>query len=304
MKKHKRINQPDARVSKALSSFGLSDNEIAVYCEALKHNESSPFSLARATGIPRTTVYDVLMGLSLKGLVQLQQSDGFSKQQTKIKANNPSILRQILREKRRKLTSVEVDILDILPMLKSDFHGSEPHADFQFLPGIEGAKTVMFGEHSDGVDVPISVFDNQMPMDAFGAKEMDDLVDQGNMFRSKAVHKNKEIFVLSDWTKHVVTYQYHRDPKYLVSQELRYLDHPVLAFNLRLAIKETRLLITCAHEDEVWGLIINSKAMSSMLLSLFEFMWLQSTPVTAELVDSWVGEDYLEFERLYNNNHK
>lgn len=304
MKKHKRINQPDARVSKALSSFGLSDNEIAVYCEALKHNESSPFSLAQATGIPRTTVYDVLMGLSLKGLVQLQQSDGFSKQQTKIKANNPSILRQILREKRRKLTSVEVDILDILPMLKSDFHGEQAHADFQFFPGIEGAKKVMYGENSDQIDVPIYVFDNQMPMDAFGSKEMDDLVDQGNMFRSKAVHKNKEIFVLSDWTKHVVTYQFHRDPKYLVSQELRYLEHPVLDFNLRLAIKETRIMITCAHEEEVWGLIVNSKALSTTLGSLFHFMWLQATPVTKEVVESWGIDDSVEFERLYAKNKK
>lgn len=304
MKKHKRINQPDARVSKALSSFGLSDNEIAVYCEALKHNESSPFSLAQATGIPRTTVYDVLMGLSLKGLVQLQQSDGFSKQQTKIKANNPSILRQILREKRRKLTSVEVDILDILPMLKSDFHGEQAHADFQFFPGIEGAKKVMYGENSDQIDVPIYVFDNQMPMDAFGAKEMDEYVDRSSAFRKNNVHKNKELFVLSDWTKHATVYQHHRNPNYLSSQDLRFLDHPALDFNLRLVIKETRLLITCAHEEEVWGLIINSKALSSMLLSLFEFLWLQSTPVTTELVESWAGEDYLEFERLYKNSHK
>ena len=304
MKTQNKINKPDPVIVKALKKFGLSENEIAVYCEALKHQECSPFTLAQATGVPRTTVYDVLMSLSLKGLIELQQSDGFSKQQTRIKANNPSVLRQILRQKRRALTRTEVDIVSILPLLKGDFHGSEPHADFQFFPGIEGAKTVMYGEHSDGVDVPISVFDNQMPMDAFGAKEMDEYVDRSSAFRKNTVHKIKELFVLSDWTKHATVYQHHRNPDYLSSQDLRFLDHPVLDFNLRLAIKETRLLITCAHEDEVWGLIINSKAMSSMLLSLFEFMWLQSTPVTAELVDSWVGEDYLEFERLYNNNHK
>ncbi len=300
MEKEKKVKLLDARVSKALSSFGLSDNEIAVYCEAVKYTETSPYALARATGIPRTTVYDVLMGLSLKGLVQMQQSDGFSKQQTKIKANNPSILRKILREKRRKLTSVEVDILEILPLLKGDFHGQEANADFQFFPGIEGAKRVMYGENSDQVDVPIYVFDNQMPMDVFGPKEMDNMVDKGNAFRLTATHKNKEIFVLSDWTKHVVTYQFHRDPHYIASQDLRYLDHPVLDFNLRLAIKETRLMITCAHEEEVWGLVINSKTLSAMLHSIFQFMWLQAKPVTKEVVESWGVDDYLEWERLYN----
>ena len=174
MKTKKLSSKLDPTVVNALKNFGLSKNEIAVYCEAIKHEESSPFTLSQATGIPRTTVYDVLMGLSLKGLIELQQSDGFSKQQTRIKANNPSVLRQILRQKRRALTRTEVDIVSILPFLKGDFHGSEPHADFRFFPGIEGAKTVMYGEHSDGVDVPISVFDNQMPMDAFGAKEMDE----------------------------------------------------------------------------------------------------------------------------------
>lgn len=304
MKTKKLSSKLDPTVVNALKNFGLSKNEIAVYCEAIKHEESSPFTLSQATGIPRTTVYDVLMGLSLKGLIELQQSDGFSKQQTRIKANNPSVLRQILRQKRRALTRTEVDIVSILPFLKGDFHGSEPHADFRFFPGIEGAKTVMYGEHSDGVDVPISVFDNQMPMDAFGAKEMDEYVDRSSAFRKNNVHKNKELFVLSDWTKHATVYQHHRNPNYLSSQDLRFLDHPALDFNLRLVIKETRLLITCAHEEEVWGLIINSKALSSMLLSLFEFLWLQSTPVTTELVESWAGEDYLEFERLYKNSHK
>ncbi len=304
MKTQKHLSKLDPIVVKALKNFGLSEKETAVYCEALKHQECSPFTLAQATGVPRTTVYDVLMGLSLKGLVQLQQSDGFSKQQTRIKANNPSILRKILRQKRQELTRTEVDILQILPMLKGDFHGSEPNADFQFFPGIEGAKEVMFGENKDEVDVPLYVFDNQMPMDAFGPKEMDDLVDRSSIFRQKTLHKNKEIFVLSDWTKHATVYQHHRNPNYLSTQELRFLDHPVLDFNLRLAIKETRLLITCAHEEEVWGLIINSKALSSMLNSIFQFMWLQSKPVTTEVVESWAGEDSIEFERLYKNSHK
>lgn len=282
---------------KTLTEFGLSENEVLVYCEALKHSESSPYSLAQSTGVPRTTVYDVLMSLSLKGLVELKQSDGFSKQQTRVTAKNPSTLRTILQEKRKELIQTEVDVLEILPLLKGEFHGEEANADFQFFPGIEGAKKVLFGEDEDQMDVPIHVFDNLMPMDAFGSKETDEGVDETKKFRLHAKHKIKEVFVLNDWTKHVLTYQYHRDPDYIVYREMRYLDNPILKFNQRFAIKGTRIMIGCAHEDEVWGLIINSKSLSDMMESIFKFIWQQALPVTPKFVESLGVDDYVEYEK-------
>ena len=115
-------------ILETLKRFGLSENETKVYLESLKHNETSPFQLSKATGIPRTTVYDVVMELSLKGLIELEQSDGIQKQQTKIRAKNPSILRTILQGKRKELTSLELDILNFLPNLKADFHQNKVNA--------------------------------------------------------------------------------------------------------------------------------------------------------------------------------
>jgi sugar-specific transcriptional regulator TrmB len=135
------------QVHHTLSRFGLTKNETDVYLAALKLNETSPFELARLTGIPRTTVYDILMTLSLKGLVTLTQSDGFTKQQTRIRAKNPSTLRSILRQKQKDLTSLEIDVMDILPQLKNDFQKQDANADFQFYPGIEGAVKVMTNDY-------------------------------------------------------------------------------------------------------------------------------------------------------------
>lgn len=78
--------------TKVLKRFGLTDNEIDIYIECLKNEELSPFQLSKLTGIPRTTVYDCLMSLSLKGLIELEQSDGFQKQQTRVRGKNPSEL--------------------------------------------------------------------------------------------------------------------------------------------------------------------------------------------------------------------
>ena len=288
------------RIRKALLKFGLTENEITIYQEAIKQKESSPFTLSKATNIPRTTVYDVLMNLSLKGLVKLQQSDGFTKQQTRITAHNPSILRDILRNKRKELTRTEIDILEILPFLKGEFYGDESHADFRFYPGIEGAKKVLFGEEMDKANIPMYVFDNQMPMDSFGPSEMDKSVDDvNNMKLNKGYIFSKELTVLDDWTKHVITYQYRRDERYIKARELRYIENPILSITLRLAIKGTRVMITSANEDEIWGLIINSKSLSGTLISIFQFLWTQATPVTKEIIESWPDDGYDEFEKLY-----
>ena len=105
-------------IGKTLTAFGLTDKEARVYRAALNHEETSPFELSRETKIPRTTVYEILFNLSLKGLIALVQSDGFSKQQTRIKAKNPSLLREIVAKKRADLASLDVDLVQILPYLK------------------------------------------------------------------------------------------------------------------------------------------------------------------------------------------
>jgi sugar-specific transcriptional regulator TrmB len=103
------------RTQQVLEQFGLSTNEATVYQSALSLGETSPFKIAKSTGIARTTVYAVLTDLALKGLVELESATGLMKQQTKVRAKNPSALREILWKKRESLVKQEVDIVEILP---------------------------------------------------------------------------------------------------------------------------------------------------------------------------------------------
>lgn len=293
MKKTQQTTDP--RVKKALARFGLSDNEIVLYAEALKHEETSPYALSRATGIPRTTVYDVLMSLSLKGLVELTQSDGFSKQQTKIRAQNPSILRTVLQHKRKELTEAEVDIVEILPLLKGVFHKNVSDADFQFYPGIDGVKRVYFNTVPSSE--PRIVWENLIPMDVFGIDETNRMTQRETDTNLEQTINHREIIPLTDWTRHVLSYQYGRDPNYIVGRKMRYSDNPLFDLHLSITVQGTRVYISCAHEDEVWGLVINSKAFSDALKAMFEVQWLVAQPVTKELVESWGKNQFLEAER-------
>jgi len=283
------------RVKKALANFGLSQNEIAIFTEALKHEETSPYALARATKIPRTTVYDVLMSLSLKGLVTLNQSDGFSKQQTKIKAKNPSILRTILKNRRDELTSAEVDIVEILPILKGDYHQDKSSSDFQFFPGIKGAENVYF--HKPDSQLPKVVWENLMPMDAFGKDPMNFFTKVETDVNIAKGIDHREIIPLTEWTKHVLSYQYGLDKTYIDSRQMRYIDNPIFDLHLSITVQGTRTYITCSHQDEAWGLIINSIALSAALRAMFELQWISATPITHQIVKSWGKNEYLKQEK-------
>lgn len=284
-------------IKETLQEFGLSANEATIYRACLKENNLSPFKLAKRTGIPRTTVYEILMSLSLKGLITLEQSDGFTKQQTRVAAKDPSILRKIIWEKKRKLSHLEFDIVNILPELKDDFHKDKGGADFRFFPGIEGAKKVYFNEYIVNSRIPIYAFDNLMPMDVFGREETNKDVAQSLEYLNKKGVEINELFALNDWTKHVLTYQYGRDPDYVIKRRMRFVSDPSFFINQRIVLYGDYIRITCAKDEEVWGLIIKSTSLSQTLTSLFRFIWNVAEPLTSQIVESWGENEFLKSEK-------
>ncbi len=278
-----------ANLKRIFKKFGLDEKETSIYLEALKHEELTPFALAKITGIPRTTVYDAIMSLSLKGLVELEESDGFQKQQTKIKAKNPSELRTILQKKREDLAHLEWDILNIMPFLKKDFHQDKSNSDFRFFPGIEGAKHVYQLSLANDLDLPVYSFDYLFESDIFGSLEMDKIVDK-SLDKRPRKNKEKRIIPLTDWSKNVLSYQIGRNKDYLMTKDIRYVEDKVFIINQRIEISGSWVRIISVKEKEIWGLIINSKLLAQTLESIFNLVWRQATPITFDLVQSW-GED-------------
>ena len=286
------------RIYEVLKNYGLSEKEITVYREAVRHDELSPYKISKLTGIPRTTVYDVLTDLSLKGLIELEQSDGLTKQQTRIKAANPSKLRKILYKRKKKLTKLEVDIVEILPFLKQDFQKGKSNADFKFFPGIKGAKKVLLQEVLRDVDTETFVWTHQMPMDLFGSNAINKAVSTELAKRRKLNKKCKHLIPLDTWTKHVLSYQYGRNPDYIKYQQIRYIEEPFFSMpDLEIYVKGESVHIACAEKDEAWGLIVTSKALTKALKSMFNFMWNMAHPVTKELVESWGPNEFLAMQR-------
>lgn len=277
-------------VDRTLTTFGLTEKEARVYRAALNHEETSPFELSRETKIPRTTVYEILFNLSLKGLVTLVQSDGFSKQQTRIRAKNPSLLREIISRKRDTLSKLDVDLVQILPDLKKEYLKHVPNADFKFYPGVTGAAEVYSRMNNNDSTEPISAWDCLMPMDSFGLLQMNKWVDTENKRKIKTVIRS--LIPLNSWTKHVVSYQYERDSKYL-SRDFRYIDDPNFNLYQDIQIQGNKISIVNGVKEEAWGIVMNSELFAKSLLNIFEIVWRMGKPITKDLVSSWGPNEFL-----------
>jgi hypothetical protein len=293
--RHKETRMDTAkRTQEVLEKFGLSSNEALVYQSALKLGESSPFKIAKDTGIPRTTVYTVLTDLALKGLVELESATGLMKQQTKVRAQNPSKLREILWQKRESLVKQEVDIVEILPFLKKEYLKDATNADFQFFPGSEGARKVNFDV--DHIDQDSYVFDYMTPMDVFGSKETNEGVEKSIKMQSKLKSTEYNLISLTPWSKHALSYQVSRNPEYLNHVEHRYLPFELGKMAVWVHIKGSRIRIVSVKGDEVWGLIIRSQNLAESLIGIHQALWKLGTPITKEMIGSWGPNEYKQAE--------
>lgn len=281
-------------VAEVLAKFGLNEKEVVIYLACVRLQETSPFALAKETGIARTTIYDLLMNLARRGLIDVQQSDGFSKQQTKVRVKNPSYLRELIREQQKALQNLEVDLVTVLPELHEQFHGEQSHSNTRFYPGVEGVRHVYRVE--DQVSQPLVAFENLLPMDVFGIDTTNQMISVFTQELLKRRSSMRELAPNNEWTHHAISYQYGRDPNYIKARHIRLIDNPLYNLQQRTVVAGDQVHIVTATEQEVWGMIIASKSLATTWRSIFELLWQQGTPVTAELVESWGPNKYLEAE--------
>lgn len=287
-----------------LSKLGLSENEVKVYVEAIKHEKIAPYALAQAIHMPRTTVYDVMLNLALKGLITVRQSQGLEKQQTWIEAKNPSTLRDMLFEKRKQLAQTEVDLVDILPLLKGEYIKHAENTNFQMFPGIEGAKQVMNQTVAAKNNSTLRVFESLMPMDTLGKKHINADVDLGLASKRTTNMSIKSLIVLNKWTKHVLAYQQNRNRDYVKLHNFRYIDNPLLSINLDISLLEDTIRCVCSQDNEAWGLIIKSEKLAKTLSSLFDVLWIQAHELTEKDIEGWGTNEFFEAEKRKNLRKK
>lgn len=112
-----------------LLSLGFSENEARVYLAALSLGPTSVLSIAKKSGMHRTTVYAVVESLKKQGYIH-EQTEGFK---TKFVAEDPEKLEEILEKRREEFKKA-------LPELSSLFHTHGSESSMKFYEGLSAVK--------------------------------------------------------------------------------------------------------------------------------------------------------------------
>ena len=115
-----------------LKELGLSENEITTYLAVLKLGNTSANSVAKLSGLKRSTTYDNLQLLINKGIVSSSQKDNVHY----YLAAEPEKLIHILNEKRKKVES-------IMPKLKELASAPVESSGVTFYEGKKGILAVL-----------------------------------------------------------------------------------------------------------------------------------------------------------------
>ncbi|MEZ0286441.1 MAG: TrmB family transcriptional regulator, partial [Candidatus Paceibacterota bacterium] len=98
-------------IERLLSSFGLREKKAAVYQAVLERGSSTVLPLAQRAGINRTTAYDILEDLQIRGLVIYKEIRGRRYYQ----ATDPRRFKHILEQQQKE---VEQSLPELLALYK------------------------------------------------------------------------------------------------------------------------------------------------------------------------------------------
>ncbi len=122
----------DNNLLKSLVSYGLTENEAKIYLALLQKVEASVFELAKATGIPRATVYITLEKMRSSTLVSSLKKNNV----LYYTPENTSRLKSLLSEKQKTLE-------EILPELNALVDTDKEKPNTRIYVGEEGVKIVL-----------------------------------------------------------------------------------------------------------------------------------------------------------------
>src|SRR3989339_223529 len=138
----------------ALKEYGLRDKEIEVYLALLPLGSINLQEIAKRINLPRTTIYNTLNYLSLKGLV----SKIIKGHVTFFEATEPKKLINDMEEKKKLITSALPELEGLKKQIKES-SGVEIYEGFKGISTIladifkEKQQTYYFGSYSKSVEI-------------------------------------------------------------------------------------------------------------------------------------------------------
>jgi sugar-specific transcriptional regulator TrmB len=237
----------------ALRQFGLTDIEIRVYLAVLRLGTSSVSEVANKAGTYRTYTYEVLKSLKEKGLVGYVIKSG----RQYFQATKPDSILDILKEK-------EAIIQEIIPDL-----------NLAYKSVAEKPRILVF-EGKDGIKSILNSIISEKPKELLQLSSTDIIQTLQFYFPNWVRHRVETGISTRILNKRNTIMEEYRKKGKKELREVRFLSDN-FKINTTTFIYNNKVAIMVAKENNLVGLLIESKEIVETQRSVFELIW-QSTP--------------------------
>lgn len=248
----------------ALQTLGLHAKEANVYVALLSLGSATVSEVAEKAGINRTTGYDILAGLSAKGLISISGKE--PKQE--YRCENPDKILEYLRKdiQKREENFRYAEIL--LPELKSIYKvGERPRV--KFYEGVEGLKQVYEDTltSSERINAYASIDDMHRALPNYFPQYYKRRAAKGISIRG----------VVPMTEKGVERSTHDKEEK----REIAFVPADKYYFSPEINIYDNKLMI--ASWREKLGIIIESAEIADAMKKMFELSWDRAKELDKEL---------------------
>ncbi len=235
----------------SLVSYGLTENEAAIYVYLLKKLEATVFEIAKETGIPRATVYITLDKMKEQKLVSLLRKNNVQY----YTPENPSRLKMIIEEKDEILKS-------LLPQLSAIIDTDAEKPDVRLYTGASGVKVVL-------EDI-LETMERKKERILLAASRTE-ILDRFPGYFPEWIKRRESLkittrLILPESDKKMHAFE----PNAL--REVKYIPD-MFGFKAMIEIYGNKMAVFSLKEGEIYSVVIESEPIVQTFIKFFSFAW-------------------------------
>ncbi len=246
-------------IERVLIDNGFTEKEAKVYLTVLEAGEIPVARIATKTQLKRTTVYSIVEELQTRSILSIQKRRGVQY----VSALSPQVLVD-------RFLQAASTAKDVLPSLIEMAYSSPLKPRVRFLEGIDGIKAILQEVNTVSKAEPGMIFTDyaQMPKEIFALirKTVKIRKTENNFLHILVPNNGRNLEVQSEEDK------FHY-------AEHRIADFPIKSFPLELTLFDnTKVGFLSFEKNELFGVVIDSKAIYLTLKNLFLLVWAHAKP--------------------------
>lgn len=237
-----------------LAENGLTTKEVALYIAVLEAGELTVARAAEKAHLKRSTVYSLVEGLKERGIIAITKRHGINT----ISALSPALLVEHFQHSAEMAKS-------ILPQLMELAYTSPIKPRIRFSEGMQAIKDILFEASSSKHDYIGFIDYTLMPEEIYRyirTKVAPRREKMGTKVRLLMPRNERDLQVLKEYRQSI---------------EHRIVDFPSRRNHIEILLYDDSKIGCMSYvKDEMFGVVIDSKAIYETLYDLFMLIWQQS----------------------------